>query len=430
MILNANITTDITINTLQDLHKLQPFLEDCTLKINKSQIARELDVNRKTVDKYLNGFQKSNTRDKPNCLSNHLNLMEELLSDQNPQVFYYKRILWQYLVDNHHYTGSYTNFVKSLRKYPELNEYFRRQKPRNSNQINIRYETGMAKQAQLDWKESIDFVLDSGEKITINIFVYLLSYSRFRIYRLSMSKTQEILFSFLDDAFETLGGVPNEILCDNMKTIMDQARTEYSKGKINVRFQQFADDYGFKVKPCMAGRPQTKAKVEAPMKILDEIRAYSGTLNYSGLHELVERMNNRVNLQINQGTGRIPVMYFQKERALLQDIPNDTIRKPYQLTTNTVKVNTSSMITCRNKQYSVSPEYIGKSITYQIYDGYLHAYFNTKSIAVHRLSESMLNYHMDHYEAIARKTNSFREENIQEYASQNLKLIGEMYQYE
>jgi len=37
---------------------------------------------------------------------------------------------------------------------------------------------------------------------------------------------------------------------------------------------------------------------------------------------------------------------------------------------------------------------------------------------------------MDHYEAIARKTNSFREENIQEYASQNLKLIGEMDQYE
>ena len=129
MILKANITTDITINTLQDLHKLQPFLEDCTLKINKSQIARELDVNRKTVDKYLHGFQKSNTRDKPNCLSNHLDLIEELLSDQNQQVFYYKRILWQYLVDNHHYAGSYTNFVKSLRKYPGMNEYFSRQKP-------------------------------------------------------------------------------------------------------------------------------------------------------------------------------------------------------------------------------------------------------------------------------------------------------------
>ena len=88
------------------------------------------------------------------------------------------------------------------------------------------------------------------------------------------------------------------------------------------------------------------------------------------------------------------------------------------------------MITYRNKQYSAPPEYVGKSITYQIYDGYLHAYFNTKLIALHRLSESMLNYHMDHYEAIARKSHSFQEENIREYAAQNLKLIGEMYQYE
>ena len=420
----------MTIGTLKDLHKLQPFLEDGTLKINKSQIARELNVNRKTVAKYLQGFEKSDTRDRPNGLSQYLDLVRELLADNNTQVFYYKRILWQYLVDNHGYPGSYTNFVKNLRKYPDLNDYFSQQKPRNTNQLNIRFETEMAQQAQLDWKESIEFVLVSGEKITINIFVYLFSFSRFRIYRLSLGKTQEILFSFLDHAFEALGGIPAEILCDNMKTIMDQARTEYQEGKVNVRFQQFADDYGFQVKPCIAGRPQTKAKVEAPMKILDEIRAYSGTLNYSQLHELVERINNRVNTQVNQGTGRIPMMYYQKERAFLHDIPKDTIRKLYQLTTHTVKVNTSSMIRCRSKQYSVPPEYVGKTITYQIYDGHLHAYSNTKLIAAHRLSESMLNYHTDHYETIARRTGAFAEKNIQEYASQNLKRIGEMYQYE
>ena len=47
---------------------------------------------------------------------------------------------------------------------------------------------------------------------------------------------------------------------------MDVARTEHYGGKINVRFKQFADDYGFNVKPCIAGRPRTKAKVEAPRR--------------------------------------------------------------------------------------------------------------------------------------------------------------------
>ena len=145
----------------------------------------------------------------------------------------------------------------------------------------------MGKQAQLDWKESIPFILSSGETVEINIFVLLLSYSRFRIYRVSLTKSQDVLFSFLDDAFASFGGVPEEIVTDNMKTVMDKARTEFSEGKVNVRFRQFADDYGIKVKPCIAGCPQTKAKVEAPMKILDEIRVYNGKLDYREVVELV-----------------------------------------------------------------------------------------------------------------------------------------------
>lgn len=94
----------------------------------------------------------------------------------------------------------------------------------NKEGVTVRYETDMGKQVQLDWKEAIPFILDTGEIVEVNMFVLLLFYSRFRKYRLSISKSQDILFSFPDDAFET------------------------------------------------------KAKVEAPMKILDEIRAYNGSV--------------------------------------------------------------------------------------------------------------------------------------------------------
>lgn len=65
------------------------------------------------------------------------------------------------------------------------------------NTSTMRYETPKGKQAQLDWKKSIDFILNTGENITINIFVLILSYSRFRVYKLSLEKSQEILFHFL-----------------------------------------------------------------------------------------------------------------------------------------------------------------------------------------------------------------------------------------
>ena len=54
MILKSQIITDIIINNVNDLYKLKLFLEDGTLKINKSQIAKELDVDRRTVDRYIN----------------------------------------------------------------------------------------------------------------------------------------------------------------------------------------------------------------------------------------------------------------------------------------------------------------------------------------------------------------------------------------
>ena len=341
MIIESNIITDLQIESVQDLYKLKPFVEEGILKVNKSQIGRELGVDRRTVDKYINGFEKSKNRKCDNCITPYYNIIKDLLDPDNPQIFYYKSILWQYLVDNHDYSGSYVNFCLYLKTYEEFENYFKRRRPSNVNQVTVRYETGMGKQAQLDWKEKIEFLLDNGELVTVNVFVLLLSYPRFRVYRLSISKTQDLLFNFLDGAFEDFGGVPQEIVTDNMSTVMDVARTENFGGKVNAKFQQFADDYGFKVRPCIAGRPRTKAKVEAPMKILDEIRAYNGKLDYDGLNKLVTRINNRVNTHVVKDTGIIPIMYFNKEKASLSHLPVKNIRKPDRKST---RLNSSHLL--------------------------------------------------------------------------------------
>jgi len=430
MIVESNIITDLRIESVQDLYKLKPFVEEGILKINKSQIGRELGIDRRTVDKYINGFEKSKTRKCDNCITPYYNIIKDLLDPDNPQIFYYKSILWQYLVDNHNYSGSYVNFCLYLKTYDEFENYFKRRRPSNINQVTIRYETGMGKQAQLDWKEKIEFLLDNGETVIVNVFVLLLSYSRFRVYRLSISKTQDVLFNFLDGAFEVFGGVPQEIVTDNMSTVMDVARTENFGGKVNSKFQQFADDYGFKVRPCIAGRPRTKAKVEAPMKILDEIRAYNGKLNYDGLNKLVTRINNRVNTHVVKDTGIIPILYFNKEKAFLSHLPVKNIRKPYQITTKPLKVNQSSMINYDGNQYSVPTEYLGKSLTAQAYDGYIHLYYNTTLVTVHKITEQKLNYHEKDYIEISRKSHSFKEEDIELRAKENLALLGGISSHE
>lgn len=145
MILNNQIITDIKINSLHDLYKLKPFLEEGTLKINKSQIARELEVARRTVDKYLKGYSKPKTRNCDDCITPFYDTIAQLLSDSSQQIFYYWKVLWQYLVDNHVFSGVYCNFCHYLKKYPEFDSYFRKSRPSNVNKVSIRYETPIGK---------------------------------------------------------------------------------------------------------------------------------------------------------------------------------------------------------------------------------------------------------------------------------------------
>src|SRR5690625_1370894 len=53
MHIQQNINTDVEINSLTDLPKLKVLLESSNMKINKSQLARELGVDRRTVDNIL-----------------------------------------------------------------------------------------------------------------------------------------------------------------------------------------------------------------------------------------------------------------------------------------------------------------------------------------------------------------------------------------
>lgn len=429
MQITTNIMATIEVNTLSDLPKFKIFMECNKLKINKSEIARQLKMNRRTINKYLDGYEKTKSRNKPSYLNCYYDKIKELLESPT-QIFYYRRVLYQYMVDNEGLQAPEQTFYHYIKTIPEFDDYFKKGKNSNSspNPV-IRFETKPGEQAQLDWKESIPFILaDTGEIININVLSLILSLSRFRVYKLSLKMNREILFHLLTESFECIGGIPNIILTDNMKTVMDIPRTEYKKGKINSSFEAFAKDFGFKVMPCIAGTPKTKGKVEAPMKILDEIRAYSGKLTLLELYKLIEKINNRVNSSINQGSGRIPIMDFQKEKDSLLPLPHETIRNQYRIKTISVKVNTASMICIKSNLYSVPHEYIGKTVVYQIMDFNVYIYFNIKLIALHELSDKKLNYTQEHYEnSLSCKFKNKSEEEIKDMAKKNLNIIGGVY---
>jgi len=438
MIFKTKIQTDVEIHDLTDLRKLGVLEKGGWMKVNKSQLARNLGCDRRTIEKYMDGFAKSDTRNKGSKLDQYYDRVAFLLADENTQVFFYKRDLWQYLVDHDKANIAQSTFRRWIQKHEEFQSYFNGNTNRTVNgekvdctskhQHVLHYETEPGEEAQIDWKEQMTFLLKDGTFITINIFAYVLSCSRFKVWQLSIQKTRSILFHLLDNAFEMTGGVPKKIRCDNMATVMDEPRTDHQKGKVNKEFQQFADDYGFEVKPCRVAEPQVKAKVESPMRILDELYAYNGTLDLAELNEKLKEINNRENAKLHESTGRIPILHLKKEKDSLSPLPQEKIRNLYRIKPLNVKVNSQGNITYKKAFYSVPASYIGKQLTIQVYDEYLHVYSNTKLVTVHSIVEGQKwNYKQDHYEERVKMSITTDKEAVKKIAEENLKTIGDKF---
>ena len=427
--MQIDVNTNIEINSLADLPKFNLLMESLKMKINKSKLARDMGVDRRTVDKYLQGYVPKNKRSRSSKIDEYYEVIALLLSEESNQKFYYKRVLWQYLKDNHGLVCGQSTFRRYILSKPEFQRYFESEKRKSPVNEVIRFETLPAEQAQLDWKENIRYITKDGEILYVNVCVLLLAHSRFRTFNLSISKSQSILLSFLTESFEAFGGVPKTILTDNMKTVMDEPRTEYQRGKVNEKFYQFSKDMGFEVKPCIAGRPRTKAKVEAPMKLLDEIHAYQGKFDYEELHQFIQKLCDRINNSYHQGTGKIPILALKNERNLLSPLPHERIRDSYKIHHVLVKVNPSNMIPFKSNQYSVPPGYIGKTVGLQVYDNHIYVYYNTDLIVKHPIHQSKINYKPEHYVGtLARGLPSST--NIEELARKNLEAINEVYKNE
>ena len=54
----------------------------------------------------------------------HYEVIVDLLSDNSKQTFYYMRVLWQYLTDNHGLQCSQSTFRAYINRKPEFKKYF------------------------------------------------------------------------------------------------------------------------------------------------------------------------------------------------------------------------------------------------------------------------------------------------------------------
>jgi transposase len=107
----------------------------------------------------------------------------------------------------------------------------------------MRYETEPGQQAQVDWT-SLGYISVDGRQQRLYACVMTLGYSRMMYLEFTTSTEVTTWLRCHQHAFEYFGGVPREILHDNLKTAV-LSRGAGGKIQWNPRYLDFALYYGF-----------------------------------------------------------------------------------------------------------------------------------------------------------------------------------------
>jgi transposase len=229
----------------------------------------------------------------------------------------------------------------------------------------IRFETEPGYQAQVDWKILNTQMVD-GKRQKLYAFTMIFGYSRapFVIHTTSMDQATVLICHVL--AFHYFGGVPQEILYDNMKTafIYDGMNEQW---RPNKHLLSLAQHYGFTPRRCRVRRPQTKGKVERFIHYYENnfwIEHRGKALSLDELNEAVLSWISEINTQTIGGLNNSRKERFAHEAQFLTKLPPRPFdcRRPVQ-----VRVSTEALVRVMSNWYSVDPSYIGQNVEYRVH---------------------------------------------------------------
>ena len=161
-------------------------------KVNYSSIARKYNCDSRTVKKYY--LKKDNDIGirKPRVIKKLTDGFESIIYEKCIKECAPTIAVFKVLKDNYGYKGSYST----------LKYYVKNLKSEESKKATLRFETNPGCQCQIDYKERLTLKTKDDKEITINIFLAILGYSRYKYIELSLDKSQPSLFRCLTKKYK------------------------------------------------------------------------------------------------------------------------------------------------------------------------------------------------------------------------------------
>jgi Integrase core domain len=235
--------------------------------------------------------------------------------------------------------------------------------------------------------------------------VMVLGYSRRLYVECTRDQTLGSLLACHQHAFDWFGGLTEEILYDNPKTVVLKRDWEGRVIEWHPQFWDFARYYGFTPRLCRPYRAQTKGKVESGIKYVK--RGFMLGRQFAGWDSLNSMAQEWVLTVADQ---RVHGTTFRKpaEAFLEEQLRPHHGHPPYRLSSVLCrKVATDCLVAVETNRYSVPPAYVGRTVeVYWSAEGAIEMYHQGTLIATHPRADGQHQVCVDpvHYQALRRRS--------------------------
>ena len=286
-----------------------------------------------------------------------------------------------------------------------------------------RFETPPGRQLQFDWKEDVRMVDANGEVLEFNVFTATLGYSRRHVFIPTPGRTTDDLLACLLQTFRVLGGVPEELVTDNMSALVSLSGGRRRRVE---RAWRFADEAGFRLVLCAPRSPEAKGKDESANRFLSRLAAYEGEFaGWEGLRGCVARIEARSNEEPNATTGLPPAALFMREKESLRPVGNMALLESMVGDVSVQVVPPTMLVRAAGRQWSVPRRCIGRRASVvAMPGGQVRVRMAGEEVAVHDpgAAAGPIVYEEAHYlEALEGKR--WADGDIREAARANLELL-------
>ncbi len=322
------------------------------------RIAAEVGCNRETVQRYLaaGGWAPYRAPERPGALAGH----EAWLAERFRRHAGNADVVRQEL-------AAELGVVVSLRTVERAVAHLRRELAAAAL-ATARFETPPGRQLQIDFGELWTAI--GGERERVHLFVATLGYSR-RVYAPAFRhERQSAWFDGLEGAFVHFGGLPEEVLFDNAKALVEHHDAATREVVFNARLHAFARYWGVRPVACAPYRARTKGKDERGVGYVKR-NAVAGRsfASWAALEaHLAWWARDVADARVHGTTGEVPVVRFERdEAAALRPLGG---RPPFRQLRELVRhVQNDGCVDVDTNHYSVPWRLIGAEVSVVVADG-------------------------------------------------------------